>query len=383
MVIIAAVTVKITNTATNLLTNTAAAQKLSKSSHLWILDYVFYHNSVKKWLIALAVTIGVMILLSFVKRIVHSKLSKFAAKTKTSIDDFITEVISKTKFFFFFFIGIYFGSKVLNLPVKNTQLLGKITIVILLIQVAIWVNHLITILLEKYRKLKMLEENASARASISAISFISKLLLWIIITGLILDNLGFDITTLVAGLGVGGIAVALAAQNILGDLFASFLIVLDKPFVIGDFVIVDNFMGVIENVGLKTTRIRSLGGEQLIFANSDLLKSRIRNYKRMTERRVVFGFGVTYQTSYEKLQKIPDLVKEIIVSVEDTRFDRAHFAKYNDSSLDFEVVYYCLTPDYNKYMDMQQKINLDLFKRFEQDKVDFAYPTQTVYIEKS
>lgn len=199
---------------------------------------------------------------------------------------------------------------------------------------------------------------------------------------LALENFGIDVTALVAGLGVGGIAVALAVQNILGDLFASLTITLDKPFVVGDFIIVGTEMGTIEKVGLKTTRVRSLGGEQLIFGNNDLLSSRIRNYKRMQERRIVFAFGVTYQTTPEQLAKITEHVRSIITEHKLARFDRCHFHKFGASSLDFEVVYFTLKPDYNVYMDVQQEINLELMRRLASEGIEFAYPTQTLYLDR-
>jgi small-conductance mechanosensitive channel len=181
---------------------------------------------------------------------------------------------------------------------------------------------------------------------------------------------------------VGGIAVALAAQNILGDLFSSMSIVLDKPFVLGDFIIVGDLMGTVEKIGLKTTRIKSLSGEQLVFSNSDLLNSRIRNFKRMQERRAVFSIGVTYETPYEKLQTIPATIREVIESQELARFDRAHFASYGDFALVFEIVYYMKRPEYDLYMDTQQAINLELFRRFAESGIAFAYPTQTVHLNK-
>jgi small-conductance mechanosensitive channel len=196
-----------------------------------------------------------------------------------------------------------------------------------------------------------------------------------------LDNLGVNVTTMIAGLGVGGIAVALAVQNILGDLFASLSIVIDKPFVIGDFVIVDEYMGTVEHVGLKTTRLRSLGGEQLVFSNGDLLKTRIRNYKRMRERRAVFGFGIEYDTPIELVEKIPAMVRAIIEARAKVRFDRAHFKGFGASSLDYEVVYWMLDPDFNLYMDTQQQINLELMRLFQREGVSFAYPTQTVLVQ--
>ncbi|HPK54642.1 MAG TPA: mechanosensitive ion channel family protein, partial [Smithellaceae bacterium] len=199
---------------------------------------------------------------------------------------------------------------------------------------------------------------------------------------LVLDNLGVNITGLVAGLGIGGIAVALAVQNILGDLLASLSIVLDKPFVIGDSIVVDSFSGTVEHIGLKTTRIRSISGEQLVFSNNDLLKSRIQNYKRMQERRVVFGFGVTYQTPLEKLPLINRIIREIIAAQPNSRFERVHFKEYGDSALNYEVVYFVMTPEYGIFMDVQETINLEIFRRFQEEGIEFAYPTRTVLIQK-
>jgi small-conductance mechanosensitive channel len=207
-------------------------------------------------------------------------------------------------------------------------------------------------------------------------------LLWLAILLLALDNLGFNVTALIAGLGVGGVAVALAVQNILGDLFASLSILIDKPFVVGDFIVIDDYMGSVEHVGLKTTRVRSLSGEQLVFSNSDLLKSRLRNYGRMFERRVVFTLGVTYQTPREQLKQIPAILKAAVEAQERTRFDRSHFAKYGDFSLNFETVYYVLGPDYTLYMNIQQAINLYVHEQFEQAGIDFAYPTQTLLVRR-
>jgi len=215
---------------------------------------------------------------------------------------------------------------------------------------------------------------------LNAVGMFATGLLWLAVFLLTLDNLGYDVTALIAGLGVGGVAVALAVQNILGDLFASLSILVDKPFVIGDFLIIDDYMGSVEHVGLKTTRIRSLSGEQLIFSNSDLLKSRLRNYGRMYERRVAFTIGVTYETPREKLKLIPGILQTAIEAQEKTRFDRSHFAKYGDFALNFETVYYVLGPDYNLYMDIQQAINLQLHEQFESLAIDFAYPTQVVHL---
>jgi small-conductance mechanosensitive channel len=181
---------------------------------------------------------------------------------------------------------------------------------------------------------------------------------------------------------VAGIAVSLALQSSLADLIASLTIALDKPFVLNDFIIVGDFMGTVEKIGIKTTRLRSLGGEQLIFPNADIVSSRIRNYKRMEERRIVFALGVVYSTPYDKLRQIPTLIRDIIEAQENARFDRAHFASYGDYALNFEIVYYVLSADYNLYMDVQQAINLDIFQAFEQAGIEFAYPTQLLYLAR-
>jgi len=212
--------------------------------------------------------------------------------------------------------------------------------------------------------------------------FLAKAAVWSVFLLLILQNLGVQITALLAGVSVGGIAVALAVQNVLGDLFSSLSIVLDKPFVVGDFIIVGDSMGTVEHVGLKSTRVRSLSGEQLVFANSDLLTSRIRNFKRMQERRAVFTFGVTYDTPPEKLEIIPDTVRRLIEEEEQTRFDRCHFKGFGDFALTFETVFYILVPDYNVYMDIQQSINLKLSRFFAETGIEFAFPTQTIHLQK-
>jgi small-conductance mechanosensitive channel len=206
-------------------------------------------------------------------------------------------------------------------------------------------------------------------------------IIWVIVLLVVIDNVGVDVTTLVASLGVGGIAIALAVQSILGDIFASLSIIFDKPFLVGDFVRVGDYTGSVENIGIKTTRLRSLSGEQLVISNSDMLGSRIQNYGRMYERRATFTLGVTYDTPREKLAKIPEMVREAIEAEEGVRFDRAHFKEFGAYSLNIDAVYYVLSPDYAQYMDIQQRINLDLHRRFEEEGIEFAYPTQVVHID--
>lgn len=225
--------------------------------------------------------------------------------------------------------------------------------------------------------------DSAARTAHGVVRFFAMVALWAIVAILILGSFGVGITPLLAGLGVGGIAVAFALQQILGDVFCSVAIVLDKPFEVGDFIISGEHMGAVEHIGVKTTRGRSLGGGQIIFPNSDLIGSRGRNYKRMLERRIVFAFGIRYDTPADTVEQIPDEVRAIIKGIDQTRFDRAHFVKLGASSLDFEAVYYVLTPESNQYMDIQQKINLALMRRMEDLGVDFAFPSRSLYVEGS
>jgi len=208
---------------------------------------------------------------------------------------------------------------------------------------------------------------------------IANILIWAVGILMLLDNLGYNVTTIVAGLGIGGIAVALAAQNILGDLFNYFVIFFDRPFEVGDYITIDDKKGTVEYIGIKTTRFKSIGGEQLVLSNSDLTKSRLHNFKRMERRRVVFNLGVTYQTKADQLREIPVLIKNIIESHAKTVFDRAHFATYGSYSLNFEVVYFVESPDFNEYMDIHQSVNLKIFEAFAARNIEFAYPTQTVF----
>ena len=209
---------------------------------------------------------------------------------------------------------------------------------------------------------------------------ILKGVVWILGLVFLINNLGYNVTTIITGLGIGGIAVALAAQAVLGDFFSYFVIFFDRPFEIGDFIIVDDkVIGAIEYIGVKTTRIRAISGEQIVCSNKDLTDSRVHNYKKMMRRRVVFSIGVIYQTTAEQMKKIPGIIKSIIDNTENATFDRSHFSAFGDFSMNFETVYFIEGPDYNMYMDAQQKIYLEILKAFEKENIEFAYPTQTLF----
>ncbi len=345
------------------------------------LNQQFLNNSIQGWLIAIFAALFLFSGLKIIIAVIRRKLKKLAPQTKIGIDNLLLDILGRTKFFFLLFFAFFAASQLLDLPDNIKRIISTVFILGLLLQGGIWGIGFINFITERYKSEK-LKKDAAGATTFSALGFLAKIVLWSIVLLLALDNLGFNITTLVAGLGISGIAIALAVQNILGDLLASLSIVLDKPFVLGDLIYVDEHIGYVEHIGLKTTRIRSLSGEELIFSNNDLLQSRIRNFKRMSERRINFAIGVTYQTPTEKLEKIPGIIKEIIGRQDNARFDRAHFKAFGDFSLNFEIVYWILGSEYSLYMDVQQFINLQIYRRFKEEGIEFAYPTQTLFLEK-
>jgi small-conductance mechanosensitive channel len=343
------------------------------------LDVEMLGNLLLMWAWSGAILVIALTLIAVLKWLLVNRLAALARRTQMVVNEGAVEVLRSTRVWLLFFPALLVAAQPLTLPDRIESLLHALAIIALFAQVGVWASRAVQFGIGRARD-RALERDAATATSLSALNFVCRIALWSVVLLLALSNLGVDITALVAGLGIGGIAVALAMQNILGDLFASLSIVIDKPFVIGDFVMVDDYMGTVEHVGLKTTRIRSLGGEQLVFCNSDLLGARLRNYKRMRERRVVFEFGVLYQTPADLLEKIPGMVRAIIEEQENTRFDRAHFAAFGDSSYDFEAVYWMLVPDFPAYRDAQQAINLGLVRAFEKYGIDFAYPTRTLFV---
>jgi small-conductance mechanosensitive channel len=346
-----------------------------------VLDYNIYHNTVTAWAIAAAVFIVSLGVLVLVRRAAVRELEALAQRTDADFTAVLSEAVGSTRVWFLFILAVRASSLAVGLPTRVVRGLYILVVLAFLFQLAVWGNAALRRWLDRYSA-RNIATDAAGVTTMRAVVFVGRLLLWTIVLLVGLDNFGVKVSALVAGLGIGGIAVALAAQNILGDLFSSLSIVVDKPFVVGDFIVIDDFAGAVDRIGLKTTRVRSLSGEQLVFSNSDLLKSRIRNYRLMKERRIVFTFGVEYETPLPALQKIPGMVRETIQSLDQTRFDRAHFKSYGASALDFEVVYYVLVPEYNTYMDIQQSINFELFRRFSEEGIGFAYPTQKLYLTR-
>jgi small-conductance mechanosensitive channel len=346
-----------------------------------LLNSVYFGNTLRVWLAALGIVVGTWLTLSLAKRVLVNRLHRFARTTATDVDDLIVELLRRTRWYLLLSVSLYAASHTLLVAPDVHELIRVFIILTILLQSAIWGNGIIAYAIARIARQRMSEGTPNA-TMLGAIGFVMRLLLWTIVVILALDNLGFNITTLVAGLGIGGIAVALALQNVLGDLFASLSIVLDKPFVVGDFIVVDSAQGTVDRVGLKTTRLRSLSGEEIIIANADLLKSRIRNYRRMQERRAVFTVGITYSTPPETVARVPAMLREVITAQPNARFDRAHFQSFGESALLFEAVYYVTSPEYMVFMDVQQEINLEVLRRCTAEGISFAFPTRTVYMRQ-
>lgn len=333
---------------------------------------------IKLSLSLLIIIIGLIFIFVFKK--IYKTVIKKEEEKKSTLFQFLDNAIDKTIIPIIYILVFYIALNYLDLPAKINKYIQILVIIgTTFFGLKFFVN-LISFFIEIYFISK--ENDVSKIKNLQGVLIVFKVLIWGLGFILILDNLGYKVSTVLAGLGIGGIAVALAAQTIFKDLFSYFIIVFDKPFAVGDFIIVGDLMGTVETIGLKTTRIRSISGEELIFSNSDLTDSRVKNFKRMYNRRVVFSIGVTYDTTLENLKKIPGIIKSIIESIKDTKFDRAHFFKYGDFALIYEVVYFVVGSDYNKYMDIQQEINFKIKEEFDKLKIEFAFPTQTVYVHK-
>ena len=344
------------------------------------LNQEYFRNRVSDYLVFLIVLVAGIVIITIFKKVVLGRLKRWAKTTTWNIDEFIIDIIRKMLVPIAYYGVFFLAVKNLVIPrvlERAIEVAGMVLVAFLSAQALIAVARFG---IRTY--IETAEKGSARERALKGFMTLIRVVVWGIATVFLLDNLGFRINTVIAGLGIGGIAVALAAQNILGDLFAYLSIMFDRPFEIGDFIIVGEYMGVVNHLGVKTTRIGSLGGEQIIMSNKDLTDSRVRNYKRMERRRVVFRLGVTYQTPFAKLQEIPEVIASVIRGVEDTIFDRAHFFSYGDFSLVFEVVYYVTSNDYTKYMNIQQEINLRIHEEFEKRKIEFAYPTQTLFLNK-
>jgi small-conductance mechanosensitive channel len=344
-----------------------------------VMQRQFLNNNILQYLVFLLTLLLVYIALFIVRKVIINKVVKKRNIKPDSDEKTIVLLIESKTIPIIYCIAVYLSIKILYFNPEIEKILRIAFLVgVLFFSIRLVLFITVTILEKRARNDST---TVSKKRTIRIISFLIKAIVWSIAGFVLLDNLGINITTLIAGLGIGGIAIALAAQTVLGDLFSCFVIYLDRPFEIGDYINIDTFSGTIEHIGIKTTRIRSLSGEQLVFSNTDLTTSRLRNYKRMEKRRINFKIAIVYETKTDLLENVPGMIAEIIQSIEDTSYERAHFSAFSDFGLIIEVVYYVNTSDYIRYMDIQQEINIGIMKVFEANRIRFAYPTQSIYLE--
>lgn len=343
-----------------------------------VLKRYYFNNSVLDYLIFLACALIGVLLIWLLSRFLLGRFIKRAEKTETTADNIICEIIKKRLVPIAYLIVLFFSTKLLVFTPRVYNAINTVFLALIVIMGALFVSSLLVFLFSKYWKNKNAGE--SNEMALRLLTFVIKLAVWIVALFLFLDNLGIKINSLIAGLGIGGIAIAFAAQAILADIFCFFSIFFDRPFEIGDYIVFGEFSGTVEHIGVKTTRLRTLSGEQLICSNTDLTSSRIRNYKTMRQRRIVFTLQVTHDTDHDRLREIPGMVKEIIEETPDTSFSRAHFAEFGEYSLDYTIVYYVLSGDYAKYMDVHQDILFKIKDAFDKSGIRFAYPTRTLHM---
>jgi small-conductance mechanosensitive channel len=330
-----------------------------------LLERVYFGNKIGHWLTATAIALGLLIVLLVTRRFVRSRYAKLAETPEIELIEIPFKAASRTTSLFLVLASMFAAMQFLTLPARASKIAITLFTIAAFWQVGLWATTALLASLERKQRATLATHRAAA-GTLGIIGFIARVTIWAFVLLLTLDNLGIEIKPLLAGLGIGGIAVALAVQNVLGDLLASLSITLDRPFVVGDSLGVDTFNGTVEYIGVKSTRLRSLDGEQII----------------MPERRVVYPVSVSQETPREQLQKIPGLIRSLIQEHKDVRFDRSHFSRIGSSSFDFEAVYIVLTSDYGRHMDILQTINLKLIEAFERDGIRFAYPTQRLWLEQ-
>ena len=343
-----------------------------------VVQELFRSNSLTDWLIAGIVAVAVWSALWIVRRLVASRYEKYAAAQNRMPIRLLAYLVGNTKQFFLLAIALDAAQTGLTLPDKIQHIISAVVLILILLQIGFWAGRAVHF----YVQMKELERGADQvfAGSLDIINFVARMLIWSLLILVALDNFGVNITALLAGLGVGGVAVALALQNILGDLFASLSIALDKPFVVGDRLVIDTYIGNVEHIGIKTTRLRSETGEQIILSNADILKSRVRNFGRAQEQRALATIRVTYETPTDKLQAIPKLLESIVREQANVRFDRCHLKALGDSALHFELSYFVQQPSLNPLLDLQQAVNFRIIDEFRRLGVEFDYPTQRVIL---
>lgn len=342
-----------------------------------ILSFNFYGNSGKDYLLALAVFAICLLILLIVKKVILARLHKIAKRTKNNYDDTLIGIIFKIKSFFYLVISLYLASNFLNLSNFLSKAIYLLFILVIVYEGIKASSYLLKVL--AYKAIKRNDDDSQAQSTVKTLNVFIQIILWSLGLLLILANMGVNITSLIAGLGIGGIAVALALQNILADIFSSFSILIDKPFKVGDFIKVSADMGTVEKIGIKTTHLRTLDGQLLIISNQELTKARVENFQKLHRRRALFNLRIIHETSRVQLESIPKIIASIVDKQEKANLDRCHFKSYGDFSLNFEVSIFIDVKSYNDFLDILEKINLDIFSQFNKQGISFAYPTQLHY----
>ena len=341
----------------------------------------FLNNSISAWITAFIVFFIALIALKLFRKLLLARLKQISQKTKTKLDNIIVASINEINWTFFVLISLYIATTFLKL----NSFIGSFIYYTFLVFITYYAIKVLQELLEFGTEIIIKKKVKGDENNIAIVKIISKILkisLWISAILLILSNLGYNISSLVAGLGIGGIAIALALQNILGDIFSSFSIFFDKPFRVGDYIAIGDYKGTVKKIGMKTTRIQSSEGEELIISNNELTKSKLQNYGMMEKRRVSFNIQVDQETSSQKLKQINSILRKIIESQKNTEVDRIHFSEINENHFIYDVVYFVNNKEYKYFMDIQQNINLGIVDQFNQENIQLSHPTQTVYIKK-
>jgi len=335
---------------------------------------------VAEWLLAGVIGAVVWGSLWVLRDLIASRYKKYSSAKNPRLIRLIVYLISNTTQILFLAVALDVARESLTLPDRIQHVVSNTVMILILVQVGLWAGRTVRFYLE----MKELERGADRvfAGSLDIVSFVSRMLIWSLLILVMLSNMGVNITALLAGLGVGGVAVALALQNVLGDLFASLSIALDKPFVIGDNLVIDTYIGKVEHIGIKTTRLRSEGGEQIILSNADILKSRVRNFGRLSQLRILATIRLTYDTPADKLKEMPKLLESIVREHAQARFERCHLKTLGESCFQFELSYFVQQPAVNPMLDLQQAVNFRIIDELRRLGVEFAYPTQLVVLDR-
>jgi len=336
---------------------------------------------ITNWVLALGIFLALNTAFYLLKHIVIQRLVWLAARTKVTFDEVLVAAIQGIRPWVYSIVSVVVAAGVFNLPeVVHLVMFGAMYVALVwqAIEIVLTViNHVVGNFVR--RQDNGVTDEAQVKTTAQMITLLARIVLWSLGGLFVLSNLGIEVTSLIAGLGIGGIAVAFALQGILSDLFASFSIYFDKPFRIGDFINIGDDWGTVEKIGIKSTRLRTLLGEELVVSNAELTTARVHNYKKMEERRIVSHFGITYETPPALVRQVPNIIKASFAANDGGRLDRVHFTTFGDFALIFELVYFVESADYDEYLRIQHEFNLDVLERFAQHGIEFAYPTQTIH----